>query len=204
MNAAKALLVTPALLIGFAVAPEAAAAAPGDSRIPSLSTGCLKPAVPRGTVREDRPPLGGNAVKGLHIGYLPKGFTLGTRTSGKHEYGYAWTNARDDTDRARRALWVRVVCSPHLKTLTSLAKLPVDIGTFTRMARPAEIGGRKVLVRKGDGALGPGTYLGWIERPGMAVTVMASPALKGHLNRIVKGIKATKPSPAKPARPADR
>ncbi|GII94968.1 hypothetical protein [Sinosporangium siamense] len=192
MNAAKVLLVTPALVLGL-LAPAASATA--DSRL----TG--KPAAPRCVPpkvapqsEEDRPPLGHDAVKGFRVGHLPKGFSLGMPTSGGKgavkEYGYAWTDGRPDADPLRRAMWLRVVCWSKAATLGHLKRLPVTLGPLAKGVRGVTVGGRKVWTKVGGGALGPGRYVGWLDRPGRVVTLMVSPALERELPAIVKGIVA--------------
>ncbi|RJL32906.1 hypothetical protein D5H75_15010 [Bailinhaonella thermotolerans] len=142
---------------------------------------------------EDRPPRKGtNALKGVRVGYVPKGFVSGGVTVNRHkglvEYSYTWTDDRSDMDYRRRTLWVRVVCAPKATKLDHLRKTPFDLGSFGN-ARQATYGGRRVLTQSADGALGHGRYLGWVERPGTIVTVLASQPLVPQLNKIVKGIR---------------
>ncbi|WP_188189344.1 hypothetical protein [Nonomuraea sp. SYSU D8015] len=141
----------------------------------------------------DRPPRGATAIKGVRANHIPKGFTNGEVNVDKHdgvaEYGYMWTDDRSDIDRKRKLLWVRVVCWPKARTLADLRKAPLQLGTFSSDAKTATIGGRKVLTKVGDGALGPGRYAGWVERDGVMVTVMASQPLVPQLDEIIEGIR---------------
>ncbi|MET8867175.1 hypothetical protein ABZW11_29885 [Nonomuraea sp. NPDC004580] len=143
--------------------------------------------------RTDKPAKGKRALKGVRVAHLPKGFTYGELEASKHdgvtEYAYRWSDDRDATDRAHRSLWVRVVCWPEARDLKDLRKLPVDLGTFTSAGKPARLGGRKVLGKTGDGALGHGRYVGWVARSGVVVTVMAGEPLVRDLPAIVKGIR---------------
>ncbi|NUW36338.1 hypothetical protein HTZ77_33755 [Nonomuraea sp. SMC257] len=143
--------------------------------------------------KSDKPAKGADALRGVHVGYIPKGFTHGQLVAQKHdgvtEYGYQWTDDRGDTDLKRRFLWVRVVCWPGARDLADLKKLPVTLGTFTGGAKTKKIGGHQVLTKLGDGALGAGRFAGWVEREGVVVTVMAGQPLVGDLGRIVGGIK---------------
>ncbi|MEV0379317.1 hypothetical protein [Nonomuraea sp. NPDC050643] len=140
----------------------------------------------------DHPPRGATAIKGVRVGHLPKGFSYGEVAASRHdgitEYGYRWSDDRDDVDRAHRSLWVRVVCRPKATRLAQLKKLPVDLGRFAG-AEAVRIGGRQVLTKVGDGALGHGRYAGWVERDGVVVTVMASEPLTPRLAEIIKGIR---------------
>ncbi|MFI7633749.1 hypothetical protein [Nonomuraea sp. NPDC049400] len=141
----------------------------------------------------DRPAKGATAIKGVRVGYLPKGFTYGEILANQHdgliEYGYQWADDRDDVDRKHRALWVRVVCWPKASKLAQLKNAPFQTGTFSGDTKTVKIGGRQVLTQEGDGALGHGRYAGWVERKGVVVTVMASQPLVPELAKIIKGIK---------------
>ncbi|MER7363710.1 hypothetical protein [Nonomuraea wenchangensis] len=141
----------------------------------------------------DRPARRSTAIRGVRVGALPRGFAYGevsvSRHDGLTEYGYRWSDDRDDVDRKHRSLWVRVVCDPGLRGLNALKKTPLQLGTFAGDVVTAKIGGRKVLLKEGDGALGHGNYVGWVEREGVAVTVMASEPLLPQLSRIVAGIR---------------
>ncbi|WP_214416472.1 hypothetical protein [Sphaerisporangium fuscum] len=143
-------------------------------------------------VKIDKPARGTGAIKGLRVGHIPKGFTYGGVVTGKHdgavEYGYQWGDDRANADPEQRSLWVRVVCWPDAQKLADLKKLPVTYGTFGANVKTAKIGGRQVLTKPGDGALGDGTYVGWVERKGVAITVMASTPLVPELDKIVKSI----------------
>lgn len=143
--------------------------------------------------KADSPPRGVTAIKGLRVNHIPKGFTYGQVRVGAHdgirEYGYQWSDNRDDIDRKRRSLWVRVVCWSDAHELAQLRRAPLQFGEFTGDERAAKIGGRQVLVRTGDGALGHGRYLGWVERKEVVITVMASQPLVPELGKIVKGIR---------------
>lgn len=142
--------------------------------------------------KTDKPPRGATAIKGVRVNHIPKGFTYGVVNVNKHdgitEYGYRWSDNRDDVDRKHKSLWVRVVCWPKARTLAHLRKAPLVEGTFPT-AVTAKIGGRKVLTKVGDGALGHGRYAGWVERDGVIVTVMASEPLVSQLGEIIKGIR---------------
>ncbi|TMR21699.1 hypothetical protein ETD86_14225 [Nonomuraea turkmeniaca] len=142
--------------------------------------------------RTDEPAKGYKALKGVRLHYLPKGFTQGEVVVGKDngitEYGYVWSDGRDDVDMKHRSLWVRVMCWPEARKLAQLKKMPVTLGTFAA-TKTAKIGGRKVLTKVGDGALGHGRYAGWVEREGVVVTVMASEPLVPHLDRIIRSIR---------------
>ncbi|GAA2778127.1 hypothetical protein [Nonomuraea dietziae] len=143
--------------------------------------------------KEDRPAKGVTALKGVRVGHLPKGFLAGqvvvNKLRGAVEYGYQWYDDRDEIDRKHRSLWVRVVCWPAAGKLSHLKKAPLDLGTFSGDDKTARIGGRTVLTKEGDGALGHGRYVGWVEREGVIVTVMASEPLVPELDEIVKGIR---------------
>ena len=104
------------------------------------------------------------------------------------QYGYLWTDNRDDTDTKHRSLWVRVVCWPDARKLDDLKRAPLGEGRFTGDVTTKRIAGRTVLTMTGDGALGHGRYAGWVERDGVVVTVMASTPLVPELNKIIKGI----------------
>jgi hypothetical protein len=142
--------------------------------------------------KSDQPPRGATAIKGVRVNHIPKGFAYGQVGVNKHdgvtEYGYKWSDNRDDVDRKHRSLWVRVVCWPDAHKPADLKKIPLVEGTFSA-AKTAEIGGRKVLTKVGDGALGHGRYAGWVERDGVVVTVMASEPLVPQLGEIIKGIR---------------
>lgn len=141
----------------------------------------------------DTPPRGADAIKGVRVGYLPTGFSGGQVVVNKHhgvaEYGYQWTDKRSDTDPKASSLWVRVVCWPKASKLSQLKNAPFDLGTFSGDTKRATLGGRKVLTMHGDGALGTGLLVGWVERKGTVVTVMASQPLVGDLDKIVAGIR---------------
>ncbi|TMR98674.1 hypothetical protein [Nonomuraea basaltis] len=141
----------------------------------------------------DQPPRGATAIKGVRVNHIPKGFTYGGVVVNKHdgitEYGYQWSDERDDVDRKHRWLWVRVVCWPAASKLAQLKNAPFELGTFSGDAKAAKIGGRKVLTQVGDGALGHGRYAGWVQREGVVVTVMASEPLVPQLGKIIKGIR---------------
>ncbi len=142
--------------------------------------------------KTDKPPRGATAIKGVRVGYLPKGFTYGQVGVSKHdgitEYGYRWSDNRSDVNRKHRSLWIRVVCWPKASRLGHLKNAPFDIGTFSGNTKIANLGGRRVLTQAGDGALGHGRYAGWVERKGVVVTVMASRPLVPELAKIIKNI----------------
>ncbi|MFD0891015.1 hypothetical protein ACFQ08_41255 [Streptosporangium algeriense] len=173
----------------FAV-PSAQAASGGGAACPAPSKAEVKRSRDS---RVDKPARGATAVKGVRIGHIPRGFTYGGVVAGRHkgvtEYGYQWGDDRPNADPRQRSLWVRVLCWPGADGLASLKRLPVTYGTFTGGARTATIGGRRVLAKEGDGALGDGRYVGWVERKGVVVTVMASTPLVADLDRIVAGIR---------------
>ncbi|MBB6545327.1 hypothetical protein [Nonomuraea rubra] len=141
----------------------------------------------------DEPAKGAKALRGVRVRHLPKGFSHGTLTAAKRggvtEYGYLWSDDRDTVDPAHRSLWVRVVCWPEASSLAQLGKLPVDVGAFTGGPKAVRLGGRQVLRQEGDGALGHGRYVGWVERKGVVVTVMASRPLVPELADLVRGIR---------------
>ncbi|MEV5888453.1 hypothetical protein [Nonomuraea fuscirosea] len=141
----------------------------------------------------DQPAKGAGAVKGVRVGHLPKGFVHGQVTASKHhgltEYGYRWSDDRDDVDRAHRSLWVRVVCWPKARSGAQLKKVPLELGRFSGRTQTMKIGERQVLVKRSDGALGSGRYAGWVERGGVIVTVHASEAIQTELIKIVQGVK---------------
>lgn len=165
----------------------------------ATGSGAACPAPSRAEIRRsndtriDEPPRGATAIKGVRVGHIPKGFTYGGVVTGRHEgvteYGYQWGDDRANADPAQRSLWVRVLCWPDAERLTNLRRLPVTYGTFTGDVRTATIGGRRVLTKEGDGALGAGRYVGWVERKGVVVTVMASTPLVAELGRIVAGVR---------------
>ncbi|WP_327092191.1 hypothetical protein OIE66_16585 [Nonomuraea sp. NBC_01738] len=170
---------------GLVVAPAQAAT--------TAATACPVATKAEAAAKLDKPARGATAIKGVRVGYLPKGFAHGqvvvNKGRGVTEYGYQWSDDRDDVDSKHRSLWVRVVCWPKAKTLTQLKGIPVDQGTFSGDTKIETIGGRKVLVQEGDGALGHGRYVGWVERKGVVVTVMASRPLVRSLDKIVKGVR---------------
>ncbi|MCK2213840.1 hypothetical protein MF672_008560 [Actinomadura sp. ATCC 31491] len=144
--------------------------------------------------RSDHPPKGATALRGVRVGYLPGGFAYGQVTVARHdgltEYSYLWSDNRDDVAPGHRSLSVRVICWPRAKKLSQLRDAPFYVGTFPHeVVRTATIGGRRVLVQEGDGALGAGRQVGWVEREGVVVTVTASTPLVPRLGRIVRGIK---------------
>ncbi|MGW0810231.1 hypothetical protein [Nonomuraea sp. NPDC002799] len=140
----------------------------------------------------DKPARGATAIKGVRVNHLPKGFAYGKvevkKNEGITEYGYLWSDDRDDVDRKHRSLWIRVVCWPKASKPAHLKKVPVLLGTFSGDTKTVKIGGRRVLTQAGDGALGHGRYAGWVEREGVVVTVMASSPLVPDLTKIIKGI----------------
>ncbi|MGW5157490.1 hypothetical protein ACWEPN_18630 [Nonomuraea wenchangensis] len=187
--AALSATVSAAVLTATVIAAPAAGAATRPScPLPS------KAEVKRANSSDvDRPARRSNAIKGVRVEVLPRGFAYGqvnvSRHDGLTEYGYRWSDDRDDVDRKHRRLWVRVVCKPGLRELNALKKAPLQVGTFSGDVRTAKLGGRKVLTMEGDGALGHGRYVGWVEREGVAVTVMASEPLVPQLSGIVAGIR---------------
>jgi hypothetical protein len=142
--------------------------------------------------KTDKPPRGAAAIKGVRVNHIPKGFAYGGVSVNKHdgitEYGYQWRDARSEESRKHRSLWVRVVCWPKASKLTQLKNAPFGMGTFSGSTKIMKIGGRQVLTQVGDGALGHGRYVGWVERKGVVVTVMASRPLVPELAKIIKGI----------------
>ncbi|MGW2222053.1 hypothetical protein ACWCSD_44300 [Nonomuraea sp. NPDC001684] len=141
----------------------------------------------------DKPARGAAAMKGVRVNHIPKGFTYGQVLVNKHdgmvEYSYQWSDDRDDMSRRHRSLWVRVVCWPKATSVAQLKNAPFRIGTFSGDTTTTKIGDREVLRQGGDGALGAGVYSGWVERPGVVVTVMATPPLVPGLTKIIKGIR---------------
>ncbi|MBB6350010.1 hypothetical protein FHU36_006582 [Nonomuraea muscovyensis] len=141
----------------------------------------------------DKPPRGATAIKGVRVNHLPEGFRHGqvvvNKFNGITEYGYQWLDDRNDMDRKRKMLWVRVVCWPKASKLAHLRNAPLQLGTFSGDTKTVKIGSRRVITQAGDGALGPGRYAGWVEREGVVVTVMASKPLVPQLGKIIKGIK---------------
>jgi hypothetical protein len=142
--------------------------------------------------KTDKPPRGAAAIKGVRVNHIPKGFTYGGVGVDKHngitEYGYQWRDARSEENPRHRSLWVRVVCWPKASKLTRLKNAPFGMGTFSGDTKIMKIGGRQVLTQVGDGALGHGRYVGWVERKGVVVTVMASRPLVPELAKIINGI----------------
>ncbi|MBN6055060.1 hypothetical protein JYK22_24200, partial [Nonomuraea sp. RK-328] len=140
----------------------------------------------------DKPARGANAITGLTVDHRPKGFTYGQvhamRKGGLTEYGYTWSDDRDDAHPRHRSLWVRVICGSKVTDLDGLKRLRLDEGTF-RDAKTTKVGGRTVLLRVADGALGSGRLVGWVEPGGAVVTVLASEPLVRDLARIVKGVR---------------
>ncbi|MFG1700622.1 hypothetical protein [Nonomuraea sp. NPDC049309] len=186
-------------MIRVLAALTAASATATLSALPArAASGPACPAPPKAALkatlkeRIDRPAKGSTAIKAVRVGHLPAGFTYGEPEAARHggvtEYGYHWSDDRDDTDRAHRHLWVRVVCWPQARHLAQLRRLPVGVGTFTSAGKTARVGGRKVLAKAGDGALGHGRYVGWVARRGVVVTVMASEPLVSELPAIVRSI----------------
>ncbi|MFB9893237.1 hypothetical protein [Planobispora takensis] len=150
-------------------------------------------AVPSGDSEPEPPPRSGNVIDGLHVGYVPEGFSWSESPAPQSygevwEYGRSWSDDRDDADERHRFLWIRVVCWDALRDLDRLRNLPVPLGRFSGDVTVESLAGRRVLAMEGDGALGPGRLVGWIERPGVAVTVLAGEPLLPHLPEIVEGI----------------
>ncbi|QYC45623.1 hypothetical protein Nocox_40400 [Nonomuraea coxensis DSM 45129] len=189
MNRYRHLAALSAAVLAATVIAAPAAGAATRPSCPTPSKAEVKRAM---SSKVDRPARKSNAIKGVRVKVVPRGFAYGqvsvSRHDGVTEYGYQWSDDRDDVDRKHRSLWVRVVCRPGLRGLNALKKAPLQVGTFSGDARTAKIGGRKVLTKQGDGALGHGRYVGWVEREGVAVTVMASEPLVPQLSRIVAGI----------------
>ncbi|GIH90467.1 hypothetical protein ACFFMN_08170 [Planobispora siamensis] len=136
---------------------------------------------------------GGNVIDGLHVGYVPEGFSWSESPAPQSygevwEYGRSWSDDRDDADERHRFLWIRVVCWDALRDLDRLRGLPVPLGRFSGDVTTESLAGRRVLAMDGDGALGRGRLVGWIERPGVAVTVLASEPLLPRLAEIVEGV----------------
>ncbi|MEV4399637.1 hypothetical protein [Nonomuraea sp. NPDC049607] len=189
MNKLQKLVALSALPVVAALMPlPAQAAARPSCPVPS------KAEVKRSAdTRIDKPPRGAAAIKGVRVGHVPKGFTSGQVLVNKHdsitEYGYQWTDDRDDVDRRHRSLWIRVVCWPKAKSLAQLKNGPFDLGTFSGDTSTVKIGDRQVLTQEGDGALGHGRYAGWVERKGVVVTVMASQPLVPELTKIIRSIR---------------
>jgi hypothetical protein len=140
----------------------------------------------------DMPPRGATAIKGVRVNHIPAGFTYGDvmvhKGKGITEYGYSWSDNRDTVDRKHRSLWVHVICWPKASKLAQLKNGPFEEGSFSGTTKTMKIGGRQVLTQVGDGALGHGLYVGWVERKGVVVTVMASQPLVPELAKIIKGI----------------
>ncbi|GAA2210507.1 hypothetical protein GCM10009850_059660 [Nonomuraea monospora] len=184
-NVLAALTAAPLAAALIAVPAQAATAAPA---CPAPTKAELK-----GLNDSEPPAKGTKALRGVRVRHLPKGFTTGSLSASKYdgitEYGYDWSDNRDDVDLAHRSLWVRVVCWPKATRLSQLKKMPVTLGTFANNPKVVKLGGRTVLRQGGDGALGHGRYVGWVERPGVVVTVMASQPLVPELAAIVRGIK---------------
>ncbi|MGV9600946.1 hypothetical protein ACWDR1_30225 [Streptosporangium sandarakinum] len=174
----------------LSAAPAAHAATGGKTACPAPSKAEIKRS---GDSKVDEPARGSTAIRGVRVGHIPKGFTYGgvvaDKRGGVTEYGYQWGDDRANADTAQRSLWVRVLCWPEARRLADLKRLPVTYGTFTGAVKTATIGGRRVLTKEGDGALGDGRYVGWVERKGVVVTVMASTPLVAGLDRIVAGIR---------------
>ncbi|GAA2381507.1 hypothetical protein GCM10010404_42300 [Nonomuraea africana] len=189
LHKALALSVLPLVSATVVVAAPAHA---GRADQPSCPTPTKADVDRSEATKHDDPPRGANALKGVRFTHLPKGFTTGQVTVNKRrgvtEYSYQWYDDRSEIDRKHRSLWVRVVCWPKARTLSQLKAAPLDLGTFSA-TEAAKIGGRKVLTKEGDGALGHGRYVGWVEREGVIVTVMASEPLVPQLDKIVKGIR---------------
>ncbi|WP_229797880.1 hypothetical protein [Planomonospora parontospora] len=187
---ALALSVLSLVSAGTLIVPPAHAVTAGD---PGCPTPTRAEAERSQAGRSDRPPRGATAIRGVLVSHIPKGFSWGRvvvdRHDGLSEYGYQWTDTRDEVDRKHRSLWVRVVCWPDARELSQLKDAPFHLGTFSGDPKTAKIGGRTVLTQEGDGALGHGRYVGWIERKGTVVTVMASQPLVPELGRIIKGIR---------------
>ncbi|MEQ4714856.1 hypothetical protein [Nonomuraea sp. B19D2] len=185
--------ITLAALVGMTMvaAPLPAQASTASADAPGLCYPALK--YNEADDKVDRPAKGGNAVLGLDLEYIPKGFTYGEANTQRFkkawEYSYRWSDDRDDVDPKHRSLWVRVVCWSGAQTVNDLKKLPVALGRFTG-AKNTTIAGRERLIREGDGALGHGRMVGWVEEPGIVVTVMASKPLVKQLNKIVEGVTA--------------
>ncbi|GAA4914988.1 hypothetical protein GCM10023334_015340 [Nonomuraea thailandensis] len=180
------------MLAALTAAPVAAALI----AVPAHASPAACPAPTRAELKgtdADEPAKGAKALRGVRVRHLPRGFTHGTLTASRRggvtEYGYVWSDNRDTVDLAHRSLWVRVVCWPKASRLAQLKKLPVGLGAFTGDPETVRLGGRQVLRQEGDGALGHGRYVGWVERKGVVVTVMASGPLVPELADIVRGVK---------------
>ncbi|MFB4276642.1 hypothetical protein ACBJ59_15225 [Nonomuraea sp. MTCD27] len=184
---------TDRVLAALAVAPVAAALVAVPAQAAARPSCPVPSKAELERTESDQPPRGRKAIKGILVGHLPKGFAYGRVVASRHdgltEYGYQWSDDRDDVDRAHRSLWVRVVCWPQARRLGQLKHAPLELGTFSGETTTVKIGGRRVLTQEGDGALGHGRYAGWVERKGVVVTVMAGEPLVPELARIIKGIR---------------
>ncbi|PZG48867.1 hypothetical protein C1I98_12240 [Spongiactinospora gelatinilytica] len=193
MNKVQKLAALAVLPVAAALVAVPAQAAGQAAERPSCPAPSKAEMLRSSAAKVDRPARGAAAIKGVRVDHIPKGFTHGQVIVNKHdgmvEYGYQWSDDRDDVSRRHRALWVRVVCWPKATSLAQLKNAPFSIGSFSGDATTTKIGDRQVLRQKGDGALGAGVYTGWVERAGVVVTVMASPPLVPGSAEIIKGIR---------------
>ncbi|WP_433216759.1 hypothetical protein [Microtetraspora malaysiensis] len=185
-----ALFVLTVASAGIVAASPAQASVSAEAACPAASKAEAKRSK---AGKVDEPARGSGAIKGLVVGYIPTGFKYGSvnarKGNGITEYGYSWRDDRNDVDLKHRELWVRVVCWPDAHKLSQLKKLPVDLAAFTGDVKTEKIGGRRVVTKQGDGALGHGQYVGWVEREGIVITLMASQPLVPDLGKIIKGIR---------------
>ncbi|MEV0143492.1 MULTISPECIES: hypothetical protein [unclassified Nonomuraea] len=143
----------------------------------------------------DKPARGADAISGLRIGHVPKGFTYGQvqvakRKGAMTEYSYLWSDERNDVNPRHRSLRVQVICGSKVTDLAGLKRLRLDEGAFRGVeAKTTKLGDRTVLVRLTDGALGSGRLVGWVEPGGTVVTVLASEPLVRDLAKIVRGVR---------------
>lgn len=178
--------VLPMLSAAFVVAGAAgpAGAAVGKDSCPTPT----KADVARAAANTaDEPARGSDdALTGVRVKYIPKGFLVGQVRVEPKEYAYQWVG-KEDTPEKYRNLWVRITCDPSLVKLADLRNPSFDSGEFVK-SKKGKVGGRTVLVQIPDKEFRSFRDVAWVERKGVVVTVTVSQPLFAELGKVVKGI----------------
>ncbi|MFG3436057.1 hypothetical protein ACGF0J_02325 [Nonomuraea sp. NPDC047897] len=136
----------------------------------------------------DEPARGSDdALDGVRVKYIPKGFLAGQVRVEPKQYAYQWLGQGYTPDKYRN-LWVRITCDPSLVKLADLRKPSFDSGEFVK-SKKGKVGGRTVLVRIPHKEFREFRDVAWVERKGVVVTVTVSQPLFADLDKIVKGIR---------------
>ncbi|MEU7898741.1 hypothetical protein AB0B45_38525 [Nonomuraea sp. NPDC049152] len=135
----------------------------------------------------DKPARGSDdALNGVRVKYIPKGFIAGQVVVEPKEYAYQWMSDEDTPDKYRN-LWVRIICDPSLVKLADLRKPSFDSGEFVK-SKKGKVGGRTVLVQVPNKEFRASRDVAWVERRGVVVSVTVSQPLFADLGKVVKGI----------------